>query len=251
MTSPNPPNPPPHLVHFQDSYSRYLRAPKENTLPEGIPRRRSRVYEELLFNNICGFLDRCFPVARTLQDESDWRRLSRCFYRDWQCHTPYFSRIPREFVRYIENSAQGLGLADWFAELLDYEWRELEVDIHQDKVSRVHLPTDENYQIQLNPTLQNLQYHWPVHKISKGNIPAEPKPTFLLVFRSFDHRVHFMEINAMTSALLQTLQNMPGHPSAVIANLADLMPTANREALQEFGAPLLLDLLQKNVVVLA
>lgn len=250
MTSAKAPSPPSQLVHFQDTYSHYLRAPTENSLPEGIPPRRSRVYEELLFNNVCGFLDRCFPVARSLLENNDWRLLNRRFYQDWQSHTPYFGKIPLEFVRYIQQ-AQDLGLTDWFAELLDYEWRELEVDLHPDKVPRVHLPTGDNYRLKLNPTLQNLQYQWPVHQISKDHVPTESKPTFLLVFRSFDHRVHFMEINAMTSALLQILHEMPAHPQAVISRLADLMPTANRQALLEFGTPLLLDLLQKNVVVLA
>jgi hypothetical protein len=251
MTSSNPATPPPQLKSFQDSYSRYLRAPDENTLPEGIPARRSRVYEELLFNNVCSFLDRCFPVSRSLLSENEWRRVNRRFYQDWQCHTPYFSRIPWEFVQYMENAAESLALAEWYTELLDYEWRELEVDLHPDSVPKVHLPADDYYSLRLNPTLRNLQYQWPVHQIRKDHIPYEPKPTFLLVFRSFDHRIHFMEINAMTSTLLQILQDMPAHPHAVIARLAELMPAANPNALQEFGSSLLLDLLQKNVVILA
>lgn len=245
------PNPPPQLQDFQDVYSRYLRAPQQEPLPEGIPARRSRVYEDLLFNNVCGFLDRCFPVARSLLDENAWRRLNRHFYQHWQCHTPYFSRIPLEFVRHLQAAASDLELPEFFAELVDYEWRELDVDLHPEKVPRVHLPTDDNYRLKLNPTLQNLQYQWPVHQISKTNIPDAPKPTFLLVYRSYDHRVHFMEVNAVTAALLQILQETPAHPNAAIAHLAELMPTVNRQALQEFGTPLLLDLLQKNVLVIA
>ena len=156
-----------------------------------------------------------------------------------------------EFVRHMQTAAHDLELPEWFAELLDYEWRELEVDLHPEKVPRVHLPTDDSYSLKLNPTLQNLQYQWPVHHISKNNLPDEPKPTFLLVFRSFDHRVHFMEVNALTSALLQIVREMPAHPNDVIAALGQLMTTANQQTLREFGTPLLLDLLQKNVVVLA
>ena len=32
--------------------------------PAGVPARRMEVYNELLFNNICGFLDACFPLCR-------------------------------------------------------------------------------------------------------------------------------------------------------------------------------------------
>jgi hypothetical protein len=243
-------SPPAHLQDFQDSYSQYLRAPTEKTLFADIPARRSQVYEELLFNNVCGFLDRCFPVARSLLDENTWRQLNRNFYRDWQCHTPYFSRIPFEFAQYMANtSAPDLGV--WFSELLDYEWRELEADTHPAEVPHIQTPSSDNYGLRVNPTLQNLQYQWPVHQISKSFIPAEPKPTFLLVYRRCDHRVEFMEINAMTAALLQILQQEPAPPDTVIATLAELLPEGNHQVLRDFGKLLLLDLLQKNVVVLA
>ncbi len=244
------PSPPALLHNFQDHYSRHLRAPAENTLVADIPARRSQVYEELLFKNVCGFLDRCFPVARSLLDENRWRQLNRDFYRDWQCHTPYFSHIPWEFVQYIASTSTHT-VGNWFGELLDYEWRELEADTHPARVPHSQTPTGDDYILRVNPTLQNLQYQWPVHQISKSFIPAEATATFLLVYRRYDHRVEFMEINAMTAALLQILQQAPAHPNAVITTLAELLPEANHQALQDFGKPLLLDLLQKNVLVLA
>jgi Uncharacterized protein conserved in bacteria len=243
-------SPPTQLQNFQDHYSRYLRAPFENTLVTDIPARRSQVYEELLFNNVCGFLDRCFPVARSLLDENTWRQLNRNFYRDWQCHTPYFSRIPREFVQYMENTPTP-EVGEWFSELLDYEWRELEADTHPAEVPHIQTPNGNDCFLRVNPTLQNLQYQWPVHQISNSFIPTEAKPTFLLAYRRWDHRVEFMEINAMTAALLQILQQAPADPDTVIATLAELLPEANHQVLRDFGKPLLLDLLQKNVVVLA
>jgi hypothetical protein len=243
-------SPPVQLQDFQDSYSQYLRAPTEKTLFADIPARRSQVYEELLFNNVCGFLDRCFPVARSLFDEKQWRQLNRNFYRDWQCHTPYFSRIPWEFVQYMANTSTP-DVGAWFSELLDYEWRELEADTHPAEVPHIQTPSSDNYGLRVNPTLQNLQYQWPVHQISKSFIPTEPKPTFLLVYRRCDHRVEFMEINAMTAALLQILQQEPTHPDTVIATLAELLPEGNHQVLRDFGKLLLLDLLEKNVVALA
>ncbi len=243
-------SPPIQLQNFQDHYSRYLRAPAKSTVIGDIPARRSQVYEELLFKNVCGFLDRCFPVARSLLDENRWRQLNRDFYRDWQCHTPYFSQIPWEFVQYMAGTSTN-EVGDWFNELLDYEWRELEADTHAARVPHIQTPTGDDYILRVNPTLQNLQYQWPVHQISQSFIPLETKPTFLLVYRRYDHRVEFMEINAMTAALLQILQQAPAHPNTVFARLAELLPEANRQALQEFGKPLLFDLLQKNVLVLA
>jgi hypothetical protein len=241
-------SPPAHLQDFQDSYSQYLRAPTEKTLFADIPARRSQVYEELLFNNVRGFLDRCFPVARSLLDENTWRQLNRNFYRDWQCHTPYFSRIPFEFAQYMANtSAPDVGV--WFSELLDYEWRELEVDIHPALVFQPQQAIDDNTVLHINPTLQNLHYQWPVHQISRSFIPSEPRPTFLLVYRRFDNQVEFMEINATTAVLLQIVQQEPATPEMLIRTLTELLPGSNSAALSNFGKPLLLDLIKRNVVM--
>jgi len=240
-------NPPAEMLAFQQNYSRHLRAPAEFPLPQGVPERRSRVYEALLFNNVCGFIDRCFPVARNMLGAVEWRKLSRDFYRDWQCHTPYFSRIPWEFVQF---TAQAENRPPWFAELIDYEWRELEVDLHPATVPRAHLPTTEDHTLQLNPTVQNLQYHWPVHRISPDFIPEQAQATFLLVYRSSDHRVQFMEINAVTSLLLQLLESQAQTSQALLDNLAEALPQIPRTTLMEFGAPLLQQLLMQNVVLI-
>jgi hypothetical protein len=248
-------NPPAKMLEFQQNYSRYLRAPAEHPLPQGVPERRSKVYEELLFNNICGFIDRCFPVARKMLGAVDWRKLSRDFYRDWQCHTPYFSRIPYEFVQFVaqlhnQPAWQRAWQPPWFAELVDYEWRELEVDLHSAEVPRVHLAPGEDQPLQINPTLQNLQYLWPVHRISPEFIPEQEQATFLLVYRSFDHRAQFMEINAVTSLLLQLLQNGPQLPQTLLDNLAKNLPQIPRNTLMEFGGPLLNQLLMQNVLLI-
>ena len=133
---------------------------------------------------------------------------------------------------------------------MDYEWRELEVDQHPAAVPRVHLPPAEDCLLRLNPTLQNLHYHWPVHRISPEFIPTQPQATFLLVYRNFEHRVQFMEINAVTSALLQLLQEGPKSSQQLLDMLAENLPQIPRSSLLEFGQPLLHQLLMQNVLLI-
>ena len=64
---------------FQRDFGRHLRDPHHAPRPAGLPARRVAAYNELLFNNICGFLDACFPVSRELLGESRWRRLKLSF----------------------------------------------------------------------------------------------------------------------------------------------------------------------------
>jgi hypothetical protein len=90
------------LREFQLAFGRRIRAGARAPVPAGVPRQRMAVYEELLFNNLRSFLDRCFPVGRACLGELRWTRLCRAFYRDWPCATAWFREIPREFVDYLE-----------------------------------------------------------------------------------------------------------------------------------------------------
>ena len=55
---------------FQQAFARHLRDPRHAPRPAGVPARRMAVYTELLFNNICSFVDTCFPVCRAIPDRA-------------------------------------------------------------------------------------------------------------------------------------------------------------------------------------
>ena len=110
----------PDFQDLQRAFGRHIRDPRLSPRPAGVPARRMAVYNELLFNNICGFLDSCFPVCRATLGEKRWRRLNRSYFRDWPSHTPWFREIPREFVRYLNEAEIKQALPAWFAELAHY-----------------------------------------------------------------------------------------------------------------------------------
>ena len=184
---------------FQREFGRHLRDPHRAPRPAGLPARRVAAYNELLFNNICGFLDACFPVCRALLGESRWRRLNRTFYRDWPLHTPWFREIPREFVRYLADAEIATARPRWLAELAHYEWAELAVDI-MDVPLPEHDPTGDLMlgRPVLNPARLDLSYAWPVHCIGTDYRPRRPQATQLVVYRDADLAVQFTEINPVT-----------------------------------------------------
>src|SRR5262245_6273043 len=91
---------------LQRAFAAHLRDPAHAPSPEGIEPRRMAVYSELFFNNIESLIAANFPVIRTLYDADAWRDLVRAFYRDHRCHTPLFTDIAREFIRYLETRAE-------------------------------------------------------------------------------------------------------------------------------------------------
>ena len=242
--------PTPDFQDFQRAFARHIRDPQRAPRPAGVPARRMAVYNELLFNNICGFLDTCFPVCRATLGEKRWRRLNREFFRDWPSHTPWFREIPREFVRYLNETAINLPLPAWFAELAHYEWVELAVDI-MDSPAPPHAPDGDLMlgKPVLNPTLMNLSYQWPVHKIGPDYRPRKKQPTQLMVYRNRDDEVQFVASNPVTARLLGLLEseNLTGRAACLLiaAELAHPSP----EALVSHGRSLLEQFRRQDIVL--
>lgn len=221
----------PGFQRFQEAFARRLRDPRQPR-PAGVPRNAMAVYEELLFNNITGFLDACFPVGRTLLGDPRWRRLNRAFYRDWPCQSPYFRDIPREFVRYLL-AGRTPRLPRWFAELAHYEWAELAVDtvVTEPPPTAIDPAGDPMVRpAQVNPALMHLHYRYPVHRIGVAWRPRREAPTHLVVYRDAGGVPRFMELNPPSSRLLELVaQGMDGNGAS--AHLARELQHPDRHQL--------------------
>jgi hypothetical protein len=196
----------PEFQRFQYAFARHVRDPRRAPRPAGVPARRMGIYNELLYNNIENSLNACFPVTRALLGKRRWPRLVRAFFRGWRCRTPHYREIPREFVRYLTEMAEGQPA--WLAELAHYEWAELAVDI-MDAPPAPACDAEGDLldgRPVLAPALMNLSYAWPVHKIGPARRPRRPAPTHLLVFRCVDDTVGFMELNPVSARLVALLQ---------------------------------------------
>lgn len=242
-------SPPPHFQQFQRDFARHLRDPHHVARPAGVDARRARTYQRLLFNNLRGFVDRCFPVCRALLGETRWTRLIRSFWRDWPLATPWFGEIPREFVRYLAEADIATPRPRWLADLARHEWAELAVDL-MDAPPPPHDPAGDLLAraVVLNPAMMNLAFAWPVHRIGPQSRPRKPQPTFIVVHRDAAGEVRFTEINAVTSRLLDLLAESPTGRAAVERLTTELQHPDPR-ALCGFAAGLLTDLQAQGIVL--
>jgi hypothetical protein len=193
---------------FQYAFGRHLRDPRRHARPAGVPARRAGIYAELLFNNLTGFLDACYPVTRAVLGARRWRRLQREFFRAARCRTPWFREIAREFLAWL-NAADGIALPPWLRELAHYEWVELALDV-MDADRPPHAPRGDllNGVPALAPALMNLVYAWPVQRIGPEYRPRKPRRTHLLVFRDetgAGGAVRFVELNPVSARLVDLL----------------------------------------------
>ena len=219
----------PRFLDAQLEFAAHIRDPLNNPCPEGIEARRMQIYVDLFYKNIQAFLANVFRLTKSVLGTDQWHEMVRAFVARHHSTSPYFQEIPQEFLAFLDEDRAWEESRPYLLELCHYEWVELALDVSVDE-----LPTDSRPEIDLldqvpavSPLAWSLRYDYPVHRISADYVPPERpgEPTYLIVYRGMDERVHFVESNTVTARLLTIL----GAPESSLTG---------REALQMIAAEL-------------
>ena len=223
-----------------------------NPAPTGIEDRRLKIYRDLFFNNVEGFLANAFPVLRKTLSPEHWRAMAQDFYRQHRCTQPQFYQLAEEFLRYLAfTRTRAANDPPWLWELAHYEWVELALG-----VAEQDLPAQGRKDLlagrpQLSPLAWLLVYDWPVQTIGPDQRPLE-KPaqqTYLVVNRNRADDIHFMQLNPATARLLVLLREHPQRSGrAQLHALARELGQAP-DALEAAGAAILARLASKDIVL--
>ena len=82
----------------QYAFAAHLRDPENVAAPDGIEDRRLAIYRELFFNNLFNLLGTFYPVLRKIYNDAQWRHMIREFMKVHRAETPYFLKLPEEFL---------------------------------------------------------------------------------------------------------------------------------------------------------
>lgn len=192
---------------IQRRFTAHMRNPEGAAAPEAIEDRRLEVYRGLLFRNVEGFLSNYFPVLKRILGETAWQALVREYFARHRAATPYFPKMAREFVHYLDDRAPVAGEPPFMRELAYYEWLEAEVLIDVRELPDSGLDRDGDLLAGIpvpNPVMRVEAFIWPVHRLSPDHRPEVPpaEPTYLAVYRNSDDRVRFMHLNPVSARLL-------------------------------------------------
>ena len=120
------------FIEVQQQFMDYIRDPSL-PLPEGIEPRRMKIYRELFFNNIAGFVSSAFPVLKSVYEDDQWQALVQQFFVSHDCKTPIFVEIAGEFLAFLQHEYQMTEDDPVFMlQLAHYEWLELCVAVAPD-----------------------------------------------------------------------------------------------------------------------
>jgi hypothetical protein len=250
------PSAPDTLIKLQTSFAAHIRDPGSVAAPEGIEDRRMGIYRRLFFNNVRNFLSNNFPVLKTLYDDESWATLCREFYREFRCHTPLFPEIPREFLKYLQDHRKDhVDDLPFMLELAHYEWIELALSLDETRVEDIEINPDGDLLSGipvLSPVAWLISYRFPVHRIRVDYQPqnAPENPTHLLAWRRTDYQVKFMQLNEISTLLLQEMKEDSKRTGIeLLTSIAGIINHPNPEVVIRGGADLLDELKNKQVIL--
>ena len=144
----------------QDVFSAYIRDPQNNAPPADVNLQRMQMYRELFFNNIEGFLSGNFPVLRKIISDSNWLELVQDFFSKHPCKSPHFSKVPEEFLNYLNNERDSSKDFPFMLELAHYEWVEMALSIAKYDTTIYNAPPHNllNTSVTLSPLAWPLEF---------------------------------------------------------------------------------------------
>jgi hypothetical protein len=170
---------------------------------------------------------------------------------------PYFLELPEEFLAFLQNEYEALDDDPSFlTELAHYEYAELALRVSPDEndLTRIDPDGDLLGDVPVKSELAwAFAYHFPVHRVSRDFLPTEatPEPTYLTIYRRADDSVHFLELNAVTAALLDAVENNEAHRSGeeLLRELAATIHYPDVDALIKHGSEALEEMRQLEILV--
>lgn len=227
---------------FQASFAARIRDPLGVPVPEQVPERRMRAYEELVFNNMEGFLLSCYPITRKLLDHEQWDQVVRRFVMEHRCESPLFRDIPKEFLDWLgDKFHEQFPAMPFLQEFMHYEWLELAVSVSPDEVGHWEIDPTGDYLTALpalNPTARLSCYNYPVHLIGVEYQPqqADGQTHCYLLYRDTDDQVQFIVLNPVSARLLELLQQQEITGRDALLQIAHEISHQDPEALVEAGS---------------
>ncbi len=240
---------------YQIAFASHIRNPQMNKRPRGVEARRMKVYNELIYNNLEGFILACFPVLRKVMGKRNWSKLVRDFFTVHRCHTPFFRQIPDEFVHYLKNE-RGEREEDpaFLQDLAHYEWVELMLSVSNKEIDLSQIEVDGDLiggRPALNPLLSLQSYAYPVHRIGPRFKPtvAQQEETHFAILRNREDEVKFILINSVSMRLLHLLQSTSLNGEAALLQIATELKHPNPDVVLAGGHGIMQSLHQSEVIL--
>lgn len=239
------------LANFYADFGAYLRTQQAGG------NRRTQLYQQLVANNIKGFVDACMPLAKIACNQVQEGRFDKIFAHflaNASPSSPYFSEIGQEFLAHLYAMGTHALLQDlppWWLDLADFECQELVVECMPDRKS---VPLYA--QVHINGEVMALHYSYDVLNIAKmvrenSADAVDTQESFYLLYRA-QNQVRALPITPMTYLLVEFLQNLTARfddEAALLTAFFKSVGVTSDSQMIGFGKSALLELQQEGVLI--
>lgn len=221
------------LKNFQRSFTQHIRNPLLHPKPKGVPVKRMKVYNELLFNTIEDVLAGCFPICKEVLGKGKWGKLVRDFFTEHSCVKPFYRQVTEEFVEYLAEERKNSSDPKFLSYLAHYEWMELDIYASSD-----------------NKPCKLVSYPFPVHKIKKGAPLKKIKEnhSYYLFYRDKEENVDCILLNPPQAKLIHLLLDKSFPLKKAFSQIAKELKMPD-EFITQSGMESLKELQKKGVVL--
>jgi len=245
-----------NFQNVQRVFTQHMRDPENNVAPEGIEDRRIKVYRELVYNNIEGFLANSFPVLRKIIKDEQWHEMMRDYVCRHQAHTPLFTKMPQEFLQYLEHErVKDTEDFPFLLELAHYEWIETSISMDSREISFDGVEQEGDL-LEGTPVISQLAmplaYQWPVHKISSEFLPETlpEQATYIVIYRDRHDEVGFIELNPVSAKLIEYIQADEKYTGReILVKIAQDLNHPNPDVVIQGGHEIMQDFLSKDILL--
>ncbi len=246
----------PRFQQAQYAFAANIRDPQRHSAPADVEDRRMQIYRDLFYNNVEGFLANAFPVIHKLSPDGVWHARVRDFYARHKSRSPEFHGLAEEFLKFLqEERGEHPDDPPYLVELAHYEWAELALGLSEAELTPEL--ADPNGDLLAAPPVVSplawpLAYAFPVHRINPDFQPtqAPEQPSYLVVYRTRQDEVKFMEINAVSGRLLQLIEENPAATGqALLLQIAAELGLADPAPIIAAGHDMLRGLRERDILL--
>ncbi|WP_420001499.1 DNA-binding domain-containing protein [Acinetobacter sp. LF10] len=165
---------------------------------------RMQIYRDLLFNNMCSFINLVYPIARSILPADQWQLLLEEFFQKAKCQSPFYNDISLQFRDYLtENRHPVLSQYPWLEELLQFEWLELYLDTLE--IEDINIVEKTSWQLRHKVWI--LVYQYPVYAwtVDTTLTDIEVMPSAIMVWRDHQDKICLERLSPLFAMLIEQM----------------------------------------------
>lgn len=174
---------------------------------------RIETYQGLVAHRFYEVLGGAFPILRTRVSDAAWAAAVEAFVAD-KPKSPYIWESPKEFMRFIQR--QKLLGAPWLADLMWFEWMEIELIMTPDEMveQTAAFNWGSMYRLCAGTRLKSLAY-----AVYREDFETAGQYPLLMYCHAQEHAVYYLEITPFLFDMLMELRH-PGDPVKILRKIS-------------------------------